>query len=184
MWLVSTGSIAGNLPYRLRPGSYLVGRSTRADLVIKDRTLSRRHARLSCTAQDATVEDLNSLNGTFVNEQPAGAAPAQLGDRIRFGSVTCMLCSTAIIPAGSLDGESTFAAGGPGGPAISALGLTPAQQQVLRHLLHGDDEDAIAVQLGRSWHTVHTHLKAIFKHFGVHTRVELVARLLGQNLNS
>ncbi|MEX2027142.1 MAG: FHA domain-containing protein [Pirellulaceae bacterium] len=184
MWLVCTGSIAGNLPFRLEPRDYVVGRSRSADLLIKDFTLSRRHALLSCEGECATVRDLGSLNGTFVNEQSADDTVAHLGDRIRFGSVTCALCSTAIIPAGSIDGESTFAAAVDTGPLPSEEGLTRAQQQVLRLVLQGCDETAIAEQLGRSWHTVHTHLKAIYKHFEVHTRVELVALLLRRELNS
>lgn len=184
MWLVCTGSIAGNLPFRLEARDYVVGRSRNADLLIKDFTLSRRHALLSCEGQCASVKDLDSLNGTFVNEQPADDTVAQLGDRIRFGSVTCMLCSTAMIPAGSIDGESTFAAAVPSGPLPSVEGLTRAQQKVLRLVLQGCDEVAIAEQLGRSWHTVHTHLKAIYKHFEVHTRVELVALLLRRELKS
>ncbi|HUE72775.1 MAG TPA: FHA domain-containing protein [Pirellulaceae bacterium] len=185
MWLVCTGSIAGNLPFRLEPRDYVVGRSRSADLLIKDFTLSRRHALLSCDSEGATVRDLGSLNGTFVNEQPAAnEAAAYLGDRIRFGSVTCMLCSTAIIPAGSIDGESTFAAAVGSGPLPSVEGLTRAQQQVLKLVLQGCDEAAIAQQLDRSWHTVHTHLKAIYKHFEVHTRVELVALLLRRELKS
>jgi DNA-binding CsgD family transcriptional regulator len=184
MWLVSTGSISGNLPFRLERREYVVGRSRNADLLIKDFTLSRKHARLSCELESATVTDLGSLNGTYVNEQPADDTVAHLGDRLRFGSVTCMLCSTAIIPSESIDAESTFAAAVPSGPVPSMDGLTPAQQQVLRQVLQGLDEAAIAAQLGRSWHTVHAHLKAIFKHFDVHSRVELVALLLRQKLKS
>jgi DNA-binding NarL/FixJ family response regulator len=184
MWLVSTGSIAGNLPFRLSPGDYVVGRSRSADLLIKDFTLSRRHAVLSCKAEVAVVKDLGSKNGTFVNEELADDTAARLGDRIRFGSVTCMLCSTAIIPAKSVDGESTFTAAAPTGPLPDIDGLTPMQQEVLRLVLLGRDENVIAEQLRRSWHTIHTHLKAIYKHFQVHTRAQLVALLLQRELNS
>ncbi len=184
MWLVCTGSIAGNLPFRLQSRNYVVGRSRSADLLIKDVTLSRWHARLSCEGEYVKVDDLGSLNGTFVNDLPAENTVARLRDRIRFGSVTCMLCSAAIIPAGSLDGESTFAAATPRVPLASEEELTPAQQQVLRLVLQGCDDGAIAAQLGRSPHTVHTHLKAIYKHFEVHTRVELVTRLLRQEFHS
>ena len=183
MWLVCTGSIAGNLPLRLQQRDYIVGRSRTADLLIKDYTLSRRHASLSCKSDLVVVRDLASKNGTFVNEQPADGTVAGLGDRIRFGSVTCTLCATGIIPAVSPDGESTFAAA-PDRPLPAADGLTPAQEQVLRLALQGWDDEAIANVLERSPHTIHTHLKAIFKHFGVHSRPELLARVLAQKLTS
>src|SRR5688500_6415537 len=136
MWLICTGSIAGNLPLRLAQRDYIVGRSRFADVLIKDFTLSRRHALLSNRADSVVVRDLGSKNGTFVNERQADEALARLGDRIRFGSVTCILCSAAIIPVGSLDGESTFEAV-PSGHLAAAAGLTPAQEQVLRLAMQG-----------------------------------------------
>src|SRR5262245_13922173 len=178
MWLVCTGAISGNLPFRLSPGQYVVGRTRTANIVVKDLTVSKRHARLVCTGKALTVEDLDSRNGTFVDEQPAEQTPAEIGSRIRFGAVVCMVCPTAMMPTSSEESESTFDVGGANLPTIAIDGLTPAQQQVLRLVLRGLDEDAIATELRRSWHTVHTHLKAIFKHFEVHTRVELVAKLL------
>lgn len=184
MWLVSTGTIPGNLPFRLDPGKYVVGRSKRAQIVIKDLTVSKQHARLVCAGKSVVVEDLGSRNGTFVNEKPARPAPAELGDTLRFGSVVCMISGTAMMPVESVDSESTFAVGGLTSPTLEIAGLTPAQQEVLALVLRGADETAIARSLGRSSHTVHTHLKAIFKHFGVHTRSELIARLLAPQRGS
>jgi DNA-binding CsgD family transcriptional regulator len=178
MWLVSTGAISGNLPFRLDPGKYVVGRSKKAQIVIKDLTVSKQHARLVCASRSVVVEDLDSRNGTFVNEERAKTSPAEPGSTLRFGSVLCMISLTAMMPVASVDSDSTFAAGGPASPTLEIAGLTPAQREVLDLALRGADESAIAASLGRSWHTVHTHLKAIFKHFDVHTRAQLLARLL------
>jgi DNA-binding CsgD family transcriptional regulator len=184
MWLVSTGAISGNLPFRLDPGNYVVGRSKKAQIVIKDLTVSKEHARLVCSGRSVTVDDLGSRNGTFVNEEPAKQTPAEIGSTLRFGSVLCMISPAAIIPIASVDTESTFAVGGPGSPTLEIAGLTPAQREVLALALRGVDESAMAQSLGRSAHTVHTHLKAIFKHFDVHTRAELIARLLAPEKDS
>jgi len=59
-------------------------------------------------------------------------------------------------------------------------GLTPAQQEVLRLALCGLIEATIAERLGRSWHTVHTHVKAIFKRLEIHSRTELLAIMLAE----
>jgi DNA-binding CsgD family transcriptional regulator len=184
MWLVCTGSIAGSLPFRLKPGDYIVGRTKTADVIVKDSTLSRRHALLSLEGECVTIKDLKSLNGTFINEHQVDEAQARLGDRIRFGSVTCMLCSAAIIAGTSVDSESTFAAAAPSGPLPSSEGLTLTQCEVLQYVLKGYDESQIAEKMGRSWHTIHTHLKAIYKHYGVHSRVELLTRLLPRPVSS
>ena len=46
----------------------VIGRDDTADLVIEDSQASRRHARIEPTAHGAIVEDLQSTNGTFVND--------------------------------------------------------------------------------------------------------------------
>lgn len=48
-------------------GSLIIGRQVGCDLVLEDTLISRRHARLDCSAMDCTITDLNSSNGTRVN---------------------------------------------------------------------------------------------------------------------
>jgi DNA-binding CsgD family transcriptional regulator len=54
--------------------------------------------------------------------------------------------------------------------------LTRRQQQVLDHLAAGASEKELADQLGLSNHTVHDHVKAVHRAFGVRSRGELLAR--------
>jgi DNA-binding CsgD family transcriptional regulator len=180
MWLISTGAVPGNLPFRLEPGEYIVGRTIGADIVIKDLTLSRRHARLIRTRKSLIVEDLDSLNGTFVYEERATRSPVELGSEVRFGAVVCLIASTPQLPASALDDECTFAARSLSSKTIEIEGLTPAQLEVVRHALRGLDEAGIAAKLERSVHTIHTHFKAIYQHFGVHSRPELIVKLTQQ----
>lgn len=73
----------------LSEGANLVGRDRDCTVRVDSGTLSRRHARLVVANGAATVEDLGSKNGTYVNERRV-AGPVELGenDDIRFGSVT------------------------------------------------------------------------------------------------
>lgn len=64
--------------------------------------------------------------------------------------------------------------------APAALALSPRQEDTLRLLLHGDGEKQIAVQLNLSRHTVHEHVKAIYRITGVNSRGELLAKLLAK----
>jgi DNA-binding CsgD family transcriptional regulator len=57
--------------------------------------------------------------------------------------------------------------------------LQPRLLKVLEQLLPGYSEKQVAVRLGYSPHTVHTYVKAIYKHFAVTSRSELLAKLLG-----
>src|SRR5882724_4887295 len=61
-------------------------------------------------------------------------------------------------------------------PASSGLGpLTPRQTETLRLFLLGASEKQAALQLGVSRHTVHEHVKAIYRTLDVSSRSELMA---------
>jgi DNA-binding CsgD family transcriptional regulator len=62
--------------------------------------------------------------------------------------------------------------------------LTPRVRQVLKCLLEGDGDKQIAARLGISPLTVNVHLKAIYLHFGVRGRSELMARWLRRGWGS
>ena len=54
----------------------VLGRSSKADVVLADRFLSRQHARLFLRDGSWFLEDLGSRNTTFLNDRPVGAADA------------------------------------------------------------------------------------------------------------
>lgn len=72
----------------LAEAANLVGRDRDCAVRLDSSTLSRRHARLVVTNGVATVEDLGSKNGTYVNGQLV-QHPVALSenDQIRFGAV-------------------------------------------------------------------------------------------------
>jgi serine phosphatase RsbU (regulator of sigma subunit) len=62
----------------------LLGRSSKADVVVNDRFLSRLHARLSRRDDDWLLEDLGSRNTTWLNDRPLGGPTVvRAGDVIR-----------------------------------------------------------------------------------------------------
>jgi DNA-binding winged helix-turn-helix (wHTH) protein len=73
--------------WALSQGSNLLGRDGDCGVRIDHPSVSRRHACISVTGGEATVEDLDSKNGTSVNGQPV-TSPVVLKDldRIRVGS--------------------------------------------------------------------------------------------------
>ena len=85
----------------LEPGDNVLGRDPLASPRIDDDTVSRRHARLRITEENATIEDLGSKNGTFVEGKRIGAKPVRLrdGNQIQVGSV--FLSFQALSPAKS-----------------------------------------------------------------------------------
>jgi DNA-binding CsgD family transcriptional regulator len=179
MWLVATSAVPSNLPIRLEERTYVIGRTKKAQIVIADATVSRRHARLVCTRSSLTIEDLSSSNGTFINEASiAERQQLELGDRLRLGMVTCLVSRSPLLINAAADDESTYQV--PLRPSETTLldEFTPAQQAIIPHLLKGRSETEIAACLGRSRNTIHTHMKAIFERVGVHSREELIVKLL------
>ncbi len=56
--------------------------------------------------------------------------------------------------------------------------LSPRERQTLQYLLAGDSEKQVAAKLDISRHTVHIYVKTLYKHFGVNSRGELLAKCL------
>ena len=59
-----------------------------ADVVLRDPNVSRRHAELTFTGSDWSIEDLNSTNGTLVNNRRITRCPLRNGDLLTFGLST------------------------------------------------------------------------------------------------
>ena len=66
------------------------------------------------------------------------------------------------------------------GLLVADTALTPTQQRVLALLLAGHSEKEAAAHLGQSLHTTHTHIKEIFRKFGVTSRAGFAAIWLGR----
>jgi DNA-binding winged helix-turn-helix (wHTH) protein len=82
----------GQREVALSEGENILGRGTDSLVWIDAQSVSRRHARLVIAAGLATLEDLGSKNGTFVNGIRL-SAPVALrdGDEVRVGSVPMTL---------------------------------------------------------------------------------------------
>src|ERR1700752_3323215 len=64
----------------------VIGRHTAANLCIADASVSRRHSRIEKTEAGFLITDLESLNGTFVNDVPVKNRLLEHGDRVRIGN--------------------------------------------------------------------------------------------------
>lgn len=74
-----------NAQYEFGTGEIVFGRDTSADVVIDDRSVSRRHASVDRIGELYVLTDLGSTNGTFVNGKRVDMQPLHAGDRVRIG---------------------------------------------------------------------------------------------------
>src|SRR5215218_2650542 len=79
-----SGKLKGAI-FALNEESLIIGRETAANLCIADASVSRRHSKLEKNDTGFVLTDLESLNGTFVNDVPVKSRLLEHGDRVRIG---------------------------------------------------------------------------------------------------
>lgn len=102
--LIAQAGILNGQRWSVR-GSLVIGRDSACEIVIPDRQVSRRHARLSVTQDGIMLEDLGSKNGTHCNGVRVDE-PVQLNDgdsvQVALAQIFTFLSSDATLP---LEGE-------------------------------------------------------------------------------
>lgn len=71
--------------FLLDSDTILVGRHPEAGIVLDDVTVSRRHVNLQRTETGFAVQDLGSLNGTYVNHDRVDQHVLRPGDELQIG---------------------------------------------------------------------------------------------------
>jgi transcriptional regulator of acetoin/glycerol metabolism len=87
----------------LRPGASLAVR--RGEGLFEDRTISRRHARISAGPSTLEIEDEGSRYGTFVNGEPVQRQPLKAHDVINVGELLLLVGAGEGSPGAALAAE-------------------------------------------------------------------------------
>jgi hypothetical protein len=66
---------------------YVIGRSGHSDIRFDESSVSARHAKVVRTKEGYVIEDLESRNGTFVNDKPIEKLLLRDGDVVRIGRI-------------------------------------------------------------------------------------------------
>ena len=84
-FVVTDGPIAGS-KYLLESGNSTLGRHPESSIFLDDITVSRRHAEILLSGDEARVEDVGSLNGTYLNQRQIDASQRLVpGDVLQIG---------------------------------------------------------------------------------------------------
>lgn len=84
-----------------------LGRLKGCDVVVDDEAASRRHCTITAREDVCVVSDLQSANGTFVNEKRIASAELHRGDKIRIGSTVIELIDATAMATGARLPQST-----------------------------------------------------------------------------
>ena len=167
-----------------------VGRSSICELMIDEKSVSRKHAEIMCTDSTMMVTDLGSSNGTYVNDKRIARCELHHGERVQFGKVAFVLTVDAGEPGdrprrrGSGKGTDDWS-----DEAMRDLRFddvlrsnqilfSDAQQRVFLLLAQGLSEKDIAGQLSLSPNTIHSHVWGIYRTFRVRSRAQLLCCLI------
>jgi pilus assembly protein CpaF len=112
---------------RLPPGSYVIGRGENCRIRLRHAEVSERHALLILREDGATIEDLGSSNGTWLEGREVKTpTPLGVGNEVRIGPYTLLL--RAVPAPATKDGAAAAAAPAPSSPAAPAEKPAPPPQ--------------------------------------------------------
>ena len=96
MWILETdGSASDRTTFRMAAGAVkTIGRSPGAEFILDAPLVSRLHCQLSASDRALEIKDLDSTNGTFVNDKRIKTASLQAGDLLRVGRVELKVSRT------------------------------------------------------------------------------------------
>lgn len=143
-FVIRAGGDAGRT-IAVAPGQTVtVGRLKTCDVPLDDEAVSRRHCTLHVREGTCVLVDLQSANGTFVNDQRVSTAEVAVGDRIRAGAtvIECVAGGAGAAPSpfstvlNVLPDER--------GQTIVRRALDPVRPEFLTAMFQGQDRDALA----------------------------------------
>jgi transcriptional regulator with GAF, ATPase, and Fis domain len=79
-----SGRLKGAI-FTIDQDALIIGRETAANVCLADASVSRRHSKIEKKDGGFVITDLESLNGTFINDVPVRTRRLEHGDRVRIG---------------------------------------------------------------------------------------------------
>ena len=150
----------------LRDAQTVLGRGSDTTVSLRARGVSREHAKIVMRdGQTATLVDLESRNGTFVNGDRIDLVVLSEGDEIHLGPVASFQFVRRI------EDELEKASRRVARTRLDAL--TPREAQVAREVARGGSNKDIATRLEIKPRTVAAHLEHTFAKLGIGSRAEL-----------
>ena len=181
--------------HRIDSQPKVIGRDEECGIPLLHATVSRRHAEIWSSDVEIFLRDLGSRNGTKIKGKPITTTSIYPGDSFQVGNISIRVEEIIVVRSTEfLTGEHSTQANEPRATDETvnfflkrrygdAKQLKPSQLDVLKLLLRGDKEEAIANELQVSKNTVHSRVKTIYKVFDVNSRSALMAKFIDPHFN-
>ena len=160
---------------------FLIGRKPDCHLILPGKDVSRTHAKIFSNGLSLYLRDLQSTNGTFINEKKIkDDTRLKTGDIIKFGSIEFKICQIEQIENEDDEQTATFNTGTPAdeNSFFTCYNLTPREQEIFFLIIEGKTTKEIADLLFISPGTAKNHVLSIFKKTKVHSRILLMTKYL------
>jgi len=185
LWLIIRGLPPEVWSRRIKSRKQIIGRGVDCAIQLFDEKVSRQHAKIWERGGIAFIRDMNSRNGTYVDGVRVTRCALVSGKSFRIGDITFeVVASQTRVQNRMRAGVSSPTVKHeipPGVINTNFAGLSDGQRQVLRLLVQGASEKEAAASLNLSYHTIHAHLKQVYRQLEVRSRAELVARCLARS---
>jgi Inner membrane component of T3SS, cytoplasmic domain len=86
-WLVALNGQHKGEDFRLRVGKNVLGTAADCDVVLTDKKISRKHATIRYEGGEFQIADLDSSNGTFVNDEKVQKHDLIDNDIVKLGDI-------------------------------------------------------------------------------------------------
>lgn len=154
---------------------FLIGRSSKCDLNLSSKDISRNHAEIVRLGSSLMIRDLASTNGTFLNNKKvAQNTSLQNGDVVHFGSIEFKIVSKDDILQESFTKTRTTKDASYNESFADYYELTNRERDVFYLLIDGKSTKEIAKKLNISDGTAKNYTLSIFKKTSAHSRFELL----------
>jgi len=107
--LIVTLPDGSSVTHELSEDTTTVGRTADNVIQIEDASVSSHHAEFLAFGDKHALKDLDSTNGTRVNDKPFSEGPIHDGDHVKFGQIDCRYVTEKASDAQPLPEQSTAA---------------------------------------------------------------------------
>ena len=165
------------LTININKNPFVIGRDKTCNLALTDNTISRRHAEIFLKGNSLAISDLNSTNGTFVNNiRIKTGEPLKNGDSVKFANIDFQIVvKDNLIKDVIVDTHFLHAPQQSIGFA-KYYDLSNREEEILFLLLQGKSTKSIADKLFISSGTAKNHILNIYKKTNTHSKFELLTQ--------